>query len=60
MKQHDEAVCLMVSGLERIEMPKMPEFSHLADFVERRVTVANTAFGKLVGARPKGDIKPKF
>ena len=22
MKQHEEAVCLMVSGLERIEMPK--------------------------------------
>ena len=22
MKQHDEAVCLMVSGLERTEMPK--------------------------------------
>ena len=36
-----------------------PEFSHLAGFVERRATVANTAFGKLVGARPEVDIKPK-
>ena len=36
------------------------EFSHLARFVERRVTVANTAFGKLVGARLEADIKPKF
>ena len=43
-----------------IEAEKEPEFSHLADFVERRATAANTAFGKLVGARPEGDIKPKF
>ena len=43
-----------------IEAEKEPEFSHLADFVERRATVANTAFGKLVGARPEGNIKPKF
>ena len=43
-----------------IEAEKEPEFSHLASFVERRATVANTPFGKLVGARPEGDIKPKF
>ena len=28
-----------------IEAEKEPEFSHLADFVERRATVVNTAFG---------------
>ena len=43
-----------------IEAQKEPEFSHLASFVEKRATVANTAFGKLVGARPEADIKPKF
>ena len=43
-----------------IEAEKEPEFSHLASFVEKRATVANTAFGKLVGTRPKADIKPKF
>ena len=43
-----------------IKAEKELEFSHLASFVERRVTVANTAFGKLVGARPTADIKPKF
>ena len=42
-----------------IEAEIEPEFSHLAGFVERRATVANTAFGKLVGARPEVDIKPK-
>ena len=43
-----------------IEAEKEPEFSHLASFVEKRATVANTAFGKLVEARPEADIKPKF
>ena len=43
-----------------IEAEREPEFSHLANFVERRATVANTAFGKLVGARPEADMKPKF
>ena len=35
-----------------IEADIEPEFSHLTDFVEKRAAVANTAFGKLVGARP--------
>ena len=36
------------------------EFSHLTCFVEKRVTVANTAFGKLVEARQEeDDNKPK-
>ena len=43
-----------------IEADRELQFSHLADFVERRATVANTAFDKLVGARPEGDTKPKF
>ena len=43
-----------------IEAEKEPEFSHLASFVEKRATVANTAFGKLVRASPEADIKPKF
>ena len=43
-----------------IEAEKEPEFSHLASFVEKRATVANAAFGKLVGARPESDIMPKF
>ena len=43
-----------------IEAEKEPEFSHLASFVEKSATVANTAFGKLVGARPEADITPKF
>ena len=43
-----------------IKAEKELEFSHLASFVDRRVTVANTSFGKLVGARPTADIKPKF
>ena len=40
-----------------IEAEREPEFSHLADLVERRATVANTAFGKLVGMRPEADTK---
>ena len=43
-----------------IEAEKGPEFSHMASFVEKRATVANTAFGKLVGARPEADVKPKL
>ena len=41
---------------------KRAGISHLASFVEKRATaaIANTAFGKLVGARPEADIKPKF
>ena len=35
------------------------EVSHLAGFVEKRATVANTTFGKLVGARPEGESKAK-
>ena len=42
-----------------IEAETEPEFSHLACFVEKRATVANTAFGKLVETKPEGDIKPK-
>ncbi|XP_078357546.1 uncharacterized protein LOC144642460 [Oculina patagonica] len=42
-----------------IEAETEPKFSHLATFVEKRATVANTAFGKLVGAKPEGDIKSK-
>ena len=38
-----------------IEADIEPEFSHLTDFVEKRAAVANTAFGKLVGARPNED-----
>ena len=38
-----------------IEANIEPEFSHLTDFVENRAAVANTAFGKLVGARPNED-----
>ena len=45
---------------ELIEAEKEPEFFHLTSFVDKRATVANTAFGKLVGARPEADIKPKF
>lgn len=42
-----------------IEAGIKSEFSHLAGFVEKRVTVANTAFGKLVEARQEeGDSKP--
>lgn len=37
-----------------IEAENEPEFSHLADFVEKRTTVANKAFGKLVGTKPDG------
>jgi len=40
-----------------IEAELEPDFIDLAGFVERRATVANTAFGKLVGARPEADIK---
>ena len=43
-----------------IEAEKETEFSHMASFVERRATVANTAFGKLVRTRLEADIKPKF
>ena len=43
-----------------IEAEREPECSHLADFVERRATVANTAFVRLVRARPDADTKPKF
>ena len=43
-----------------IEAEREPEFSHLAGFVERRVTVTNTTFGKLKGARLEMDVKPKF
>jgi len=42
-----------------IEAETEPEFSHLACFVEKRATVASTAFGKLVGTKPEGDIKCK-
>jgi len=42
-----------------IEAETEPEFSHLAGFVDKRATVANTAFGKLVGTKPEGDIKTK-
>ena len=38
-----------------IEADIEPEFSHLTDFVKKRATVANTAFGKLVGTRPNED-----
>ena len=51
------------SGLRGETPPMTPRDvprSHLASFVEKRATVANTAFGKLVGARPEADIKPKF
>ena len=51
-KWAEEANKLIEAGIE-------PEFSHLTDFVEKRAAVANTAFGKLVGARPEGDSKPK-
>ena len=43
-----------------IDAEKETEFSHMASFVERRATVANTAFGKLVRTRLEADIKPKF
>ena len=43
-----------------IEAEREPEFSHLADFVKRRTTVANTAFGRLVGSRSEANTKPKF
>lgn len=43
-----------------IEAERGLEFSHFASFVERRMTVANTAFAKLVGARLKKGINPKF
>ena len=48
-----ESSGLIESGIE-------PEFSHLTKFVEQRVVVANTAFGKLVGTKPDGekDSKP--
>lgn len=41
-----------------IEAELEPDFTDLARFVERRAAVANTAFDKLVGARPEADIKP--
>ena len=47
------------SSCKLIEAGIEPEFSHLAGFVEKRATVANTAFGKLVGARPEGESKAK-
>ena len=43
-----------------IDAEKETEFSHMKSFVERRATVANTAFGKLVRTRLEADIKPKF
>lgn len=42
-----------------IEADIEPEFSHLTDFVERKAAVANTAFGKLVGAKPYGEKESK-
>jgi len=42
-----------------IEAETEPDFSHLTGFVEKRATVAFTAFGKLVGKKPEGDIKTK-
>jgi len=44
---------------KHIKAEAKPEFSHLASFVEKRETVANTVFGKLVGTKPEGDVKPK-
>ena len=44
-KWAEESSTLMTHGIE-------PIFSYLADFVEKRASVANTAFGKLVGAKP--------
>jgi len=42
-----------------IEAELEPDFTDFAGFVERRPTVGNSVFGKLVGARPEVDIKPK-
>ena len=47
-----------VSG-KLIQEEKEPEFEHLVDFVEKYAAIANTTFGKLVGSKPEGDIKPK-
>ena len=52
VKWAEESNKLIEAGIE-------PVFSHLAGFVEKRATVANTAFGKLVGARPEGESKAK-
>ena len=51
-KWAEESSRLIESGME-------PEFSHLAEFGERRAVVANTAFGKLVGTKPDGEKSPK-
>ena len=51
-KWADESNKLIEAGIE-------PEFSRLAGFVKKRATVADTAFGKLVGARPEGESEAK-
>ena len=48
----DESGTLMTHGVE-------PIFSYLADFVEKKAAVANTTFGKLVGAKPDSDSTDK-
>ena len=42
-----------------IEQEIEPDFEHLTDFVEKNASIANTAFGKLVGAKPDSDNKPR-
>ena len=48
----DESGKLICNGIE-------PEFSYLTNFVEKKAAIANTAFGKLVGAKPADASKPK-
>ena len=43
-----------------IDAEKETEFSHMASFVERRATVANTVFGKLVRTRWKRTLSLNF
>ena len=45
-----------------IKDEKEPRFSHLANFVEDKASLANTTFGRLVGSKPDSaarDNKPK-